>query len=363
MFFKTEIMEFPRCVIMGANALKKLPYAIQKLHLGSKIQLVSGATFTRKIAEEVYLLLSDNGFNVSMFTIESNPVTYMDVKSLAKRLKADESSVVLGVGGGRIIDVAKLASTWLDIPFISVPTSASHDGIASPIVSFLLRMSVAENMGVGYTEARAPVAIVADTSVISNASKKSLAAGCGDLISKIVAVNDWLLAQRIKGEDYSEYAAAMALMAANIVKTGVDVIRAGGEKAVRTVVKALIGSGVSMSIAGSSRPASGAEHLFSHSLDLLSLKHDFEHAEHGMQCGVGAIMMAYLHKINWMEIRNFLIKIGAPVNAKQLGIAPEYIVEALTRAHKIRPERLTILGVKGLTKAEAEKLASETEVI
>jgi len=118
-----------------------------------------------------------------------------------------------------------------------------------------------------------------------------------------------------------------------------------------------------MSIAGSSRPASGAEHLFSHSLDLLSLKYGFERAEHGMQCGLGTIMMAYLHKLNWMEIRSLLVKIGAPVNAKQLDIDSEYVVEALTKAHKIRPERLTILGVKGLTKAEAEKLASETEVI
>ncbi|MEM3546127.1 MAG: NAD(P)-dependent glycerol-1-phosphate dehydrogenase [Candidatus Bathyarchaeia archaeon] len=363
MSFKTEIMEFPRCVIMGAEAIQKLPYAVKKLHLGGKIQLVSGATFTKNIAERVYSLLSDNGFKVSTFVVESNPVTYMDVKNLAKRLKADGSSVVLGVGGGRIIDVAKLASAWLDKPFISLPTSASHDGIASPVVSFLLRMDITENMGVEYTEARAPVAIIADTSIISSASRRSLAAGCGDLISKIVAVNDWLLAQKIKGEEYSEYAAAMALMAANIVKNGVNIIRAGGEKAVRTVVKALIGSGVSMSIAGSSRPASGAEHLFSHSLDLLSLKYGFERAEHGMQCGVGAIMMAYLHKLNWEDIRNFLMKIGAPVNAKQLGIDPEYIVEALTKAHRIRPERLTIIGVKGLTRAEAERLASETEVI
>jgi|YelNatPaOPRAMG01_1025707.scaffolds.fasta_scaffold01197_6 glycerol-1-phosphate dehydrogenase [NAD(P)+] len=363
MSFKTEIMEFPRCVIMGADALKKIPYIIQKLALGNKVQLVSGSTFTKKVAEEIHLMLSDSGFRVSTFTVESNPVTHVDVKNLAKRLKTDGSSVVLGVGGGRVIDVAKLASAWLNKPFISVPTSASHDGIASPIVSFLLRMDVSENMGSEYVEARAPLAIIADTSVISNASRRSLAAGCGDLISKIIAVNDWLLAHKIKGEDYSEYAAAMALMAANIIKTGADVIRMGGEKAVRTVVKALIGSGVSMSIAGSSRPASGAEHLFSHSLDLLSLKYGFERAEHGMQCALGTIMMAYLHKLNWMEIRNLLVKIGVPVNAKQLGIDSEYIIEALTKAHKIRPERLTILGVKGLTKAEAEKLASETEVI
>ena len=362
MRFKTELMEFPRCVVMGAEALRHLPSIIRKLGLGNRIQVVSGSTFTLRIAEEICSKLSDQGFRVSHFTVKSKPVTYLSVKKLARRLKNDGSTVVLGVGGGRVIDVAKLASAWLDKPFISIPTSASHDGIASPVVSFLLRLSVAENMGREYVKARSPIAIVADTSIISKAPRRSLAAGCGDLIAKVVAVSDWLLARKVRGEEYSEYAAAMALMAANIVKAGADLIRAGGEKAVRTVVKALIGSGVSMSIAGSSRPASGAEHLFSHSLDLLSLKYGFEHAEHGMQCGVGTIMMAYLHKLDWRGIRGFLAKVGAPVNAKQLGIEPEYVVEALTQAHRIRP-RYTILGVRGLSREKAEEVASETEVI
>jgi glycerol-1-phosphate dehydrogenase [NAD(P)+] len=74
-------------------------------------------------------------------------------------------------------------------------------------------------------------------------------------------------------------------------------------------------------------------------------------------------MMAKLHRLNWKKIRSVLKKIGAPTNAKELGIPEDKIIEALTIAHKIRPERYTILGDRGLTWEAAERLAVETGVI
>jgi glycerol-1-phosphate dehydrogenase [NAD(P)+] len=113
-----------------------------------------------------------------------------------------------------------------------------------------------------------------------------------------------------------------------------------------------------MSIAGSSRPASGSEHMFSHALDRLAPKP----ALHGEQCAVGTIMMMYLHGGNWQEIRDALIKIKVPVTAKGLKIDDELIIEALTIANTIRQERYTILS-GGLTYEAAEDLAIQTGVI
>lgn len=138
-----------------------------------------------------------------------------------------------------------------------------------------------------------------------------------------------------------------------------DSIKKGLEESARIVVKALISSGIAMSIAGSSRPASGSEHKFSHALDIVAPKP----ALHGEQCGVGTIMMMYLHGKDWKFIRDTLKKINAPTNAYELGIDPEYIIEALTMAHKIRKERYTILGDRGLTRAAAKRLAEVTGVI
>ena len=75
------------------------------------------------------------------------------------------------------------------------------------------------------------------------------------------------------------------------------------------------------------------------------------------------IMMAYLYGANWIMIRDSLKALGAPTNAEELDIEPNYLVQALTQAHLVRPERFTILGEKGLTKDAAEKLARATGVI
>ena len=127
----------------------------------------------------------------------------------------------------------------------------------------------------------------------------------------------------------------------------------------KQVVKALISSGMAISIAASSRPASGSEHKFSHALDMVAPKP----ALHGEQCGVGTIMMMYLHGGNWESIRDALKIVKAPTTAEELGIEPEYIIEALKIAHTIRKDRYTILGDRGLTDEAARKLASNTGVI
>ena len=84
---------------------------------------------------------------------------------------------------------------------------------------------------------------------------------------------------------------------------------------------------------------------------------------HGEQCGIGTIMMMYLHGGDWKYIRDTLRTIKAPTTARELKLDPECIIEALTMAHTIRKERYTILGDRGLTKEAAEELATATGVI
>ena len=100
------------------------------------------------------------------------------------RVKPD---ILIAVGGGSVIDCAKVIAHWLGIPYITVPTSASHDGIASPAISYLLRKKLSECIGGDYSILDPPIAIVADIDVISRAPYRLLAAGCGDLIAKLTA--------------------------------------------------------------------------------------------------------------------------------------------------------------------------------
>jgi glycerol-1-phosphate dehydrogenase [NAD(P)+] len=114
-----------------------------------------------------------------------------------------------------------------------------------------------------------------------------------------------------------------------------------------------------MSIAGSSRPCSGSEHLFSHALDVVNSAG----ALHGEQCGVGSILITYLYGEDWKSIRDTLKRLGAHTTSAELGVKDKEVVKALELAATIRPDRYTILQKLKLDRAACEKAARETEVI
>lgn len=335
---------------MGENLKGEVVNVAKRLSLGERALILYGPK-TKEIAGKDVEKNLKEAFEVSSLIVRD--ATMGEVERTLDKIRDENVNWLIAVGGGSIIDVAKLASFKASIPFISFPTTASHDGIASANASI-------KDLGAKTSiKAIPPIAVIADVEVIKTAPYRYLAAGVGDIISNFTAVKDWQLAHRIRGEYYSEYAASLSLMSAKMVIRNADIIRLGNEDSVRKVIKGLISSGVAMSIAGSSRPASGAEHLFSHALDIIAPKP----ALHGEQCGVGTIIVAYLHGLRWEKIRETLKKVGAPTNAYELGIDPEYIIEALTIAHTIRPERYTIFGKDGLTREAAEKAAKITGVI
>lgn len=348
---KLHRMQLPREVIVGNETLELVWDICKKLGFLESAFAVTGP-HTRSIAgQKIIDLLDDARMNVDQIIVNSS--TMKDVELVEGRIRELKPQVVLGVGGGTKIDVAKLSSARQNIPFISIPTAASHDGIASPFVSV-------KGLTKPYSEvAQSPMAIIADTSIINQAPHRFTASGCGDAISKFTAVRDWKLANSVKNEYYGEYAASLALMGAKLIAKNASIMERRIEEGVRVLLEALISCGVAMSIAGSSRPCSGSEHLFSHALDIIASKPGL----HGEQCGVGTIMMAYLYKMNWKRIKETLEKVGAPTTAAELGIEPKYIIEALVRARVIRPERYTILEEKRLGYDSAEKIAKATGVI
>lgn len=343
-------MEFPREVLIGKNVLSKVPDVLNKLKINQKVLLVTGKNTADVAGRQILEMIENNGGTCEIYVSEkASPEEVLKVTEAGAALEAD---CFLGVGSGRSIDLAKLSSKNCDVPFISIPTAASHDGIVSA------RASIHSDGKSESVEAQAPIAVIADTDIISKAPFRLLAAGCGDVISNYTSVLDWELASRHQNEPFSRSASTMAYMSADMVSNSAPLIHPGLESSAKITVKALVLSGAAMSIAGSSRPASGSEHMFSHALDRIAKKP----ALHGEQCAVGSIMMMYLHGGDWESIRGSLQQIGAPTSASEMGIEEEEIIEALLRAHTIRPERYTILG-GGLTLSAAEKMATVTKVI
>ena len=338
-------MVLPRIVVTGPGVLEQLPAVIAELDLPERGLIVCDSNTLKIAGREVNEYLEIGGHQMKKIVVEgANSQELLRVEDAV-----DGIDFLIGVGGGRPIDLAKQAGFNKNIPFVSIPTAASHDGFGSA------RSSIRQAGRKTSMQAIPPIAVVADTTIISRAPSRLLAAGVGDIVSNQTAVLDW----RLDGQkaDYSEYAAALSEMAAQLVEDGIEKVASGTEEGVRLVVKALISSGVAMSIAGTSRPASGGEHKFSHWLDANS----DNPALHGEQCGLGSIVTMYLHGGDWEKIRDTLKAVNAPINSKGLGMDDGMVLSAFINSKEIRPQRTTILDKS--TQIQIEEAALATGVI
>ena len=341
-----HLMELPTKVLIGEGVMSRLGDFVSDSAGARKVVISSGSNVTSKVRSAV-----DSALGRESVWVEVETADMENVDNVMRA--ASSSGCIIGVGGGKSVDVGKLAAFKLHLPFYSVPTSASHDGISSPFASL-------RGLDRPYSiMAKPPVGILADIGIIASAPPRLLASGCGDLVSKLTAVKDWQLAHRVNGEYYGSYSASLALMSAEVVLVRSKSLAGFGRGSVRDLVEALISTGVAAGIAGSSRPCSGSEHLFSHYLDMVAP----ESGLHGEKCGIGTIMMSKLHGLDWKKVRSALKNVGAPVEASAIGVDGSQVVESLVEASSIRPDRYTILSRRKLTKRTAATLAESTGVI
>jgi len=342
-------MELPRLIEIGEKNIGDFGRFVNSLNKSKRISLISGTNVTKIIQKKIEGSLKSNKIKFVWHMSGNNTITA--INTIQKDVKKDQSDLIVGIGGGRSVDTAKMIAYNLDKPFVSVPTAASHDGMASPFVSIVGDKPHS-------IVASAPLGVFVDIDIIRKAPAKLLASGCGDLIANIIAVKDWQLGHEKTGEYYGRYSANLALMSAKIVMENSSYYAKNGLD-IRVIVEALISAGVASCIAGSSRPCSGAEHLFSHALDKIAPGRGL----HGEKCGIGSIMMAKLQGQDWKKIVKTLKDVGAPVSAKQVGLKSDEIITALMIAQELRPERYTILKEIEMTEKKALNLAKMTNVI
>ncbi len=349
-FLKAKSMDFPRSVLLGHKVLDQVSDMCRSLQFRGPGVIVTGDATLKAAGKRVGDILSEN-YDVQIISLgEANLENVEKGASLVNEIDAD---FIVAVGGGSKIDLGKLISKETKRPFVSIPTSVAHDGIASD------RASLKSDVGPKSVIASSPAGIIADTEVIAQAPFRYLSSGCADVISNLTALNDWTYAvEKNKESEFSSSAYVISKYAAdNIILNSKD-IKANSEEGVWLTLRPIIASGVSMCIAGNSRPTSGSEHMFSHALDTYYAGKSL----HGEQCGVGSIMMMYLQGGDWEMLRDAISGVGSPIDAKGLGLGREEIINSLVRAAEIRPDRFTILG-DGLTPEAAEELAEATGVL
>lgn len=266
---------------------------------------------------------------------------------LGKKLRADAYEAVTGIGGGKTIDVTKFAATMAGIPMVAVATNLSHDGIASP-VSSLEHEGGKPSIGVTM-----PIAVIVDIDYVRAAPQRLVRSGIGDVVSNPSAIEDWELAGREQGEPVDGIAVTFARIGAESILHRTDSV--DSQEFLTSLAEALILSGMAMSVAGSSRPASGACHEILHAVTALYPGT----SNHGELAGIGALYAYFLRSKyhgtgaqRMADIRSCLLRNELPVVPGDVGLTEEQFARAVARAPDSRPGRYTILEHLALSDAD-----------
>lgn len=213
------------------------------------------------------------------------------VEAYRQALVEGEFAAGVAVGSGTINDIVKLGATKAGKLMACVGTAPSMNGYTSKIAAVL-------SDGVKTTvPSQAPVVVIADVDVMAQSPQRMIASGLGDLISKPVSNADWQLSATLNGSFHSAEAMKVIELGASMLDGVAPKLLARDREAVAGLTGSLMVSGLAMSIAGSSSPASGGEHLISHYIDMTAHAFDQPYDFHGCQVGVGTLTTARFYEL------------------------------------------------------------------
>ncbi len=224
--------------------------------------------------------------------IFSNPHLHPDeasVEQLRSAMSSDITGIIV-VGSGTLNDITRYVSFETKIPYIVVCTAPSMDGYAS-MVSPMITKGVKVTYNAVY-----PYSIIADLSIMKKAPFHMIHAGLGDIVGKYSALADWKLASILHDEYYCEITAQLVEKAVEQCVTSAPGIMTRSPESIRSIIEGLILSGMCIGMTGSSRPASGEEHLLSHTWEMLGLIRGKETHLHGNQVGIGTEIILHVYQ-------------------------------------------------------------------
>ena len=281
--------------------------------------------------EQVVAAVRPSLSNADVFTVDGGSL--QAAGDLQTEIRGKSYDALVGIGGGRTLDVAKYAAMRLGLPMVAVATNLAHDGIASPVSSLL------HEGGKGSFGVVPPMAVVVDLDYVRTSPPRMVLSGVGDLVSNLTACEDWRLAADERDEPVDGLAVTFARTAAEAVLHRPDGLESDGF--LTALAEGLVLSGMAMAAAGSSRPSSGADHEIMHAIDALFPGT----ANHGELAGVGALFSAFVREDARLaeQIDSCLRRHALPRGPAALGLTAEQFAEAVCFAPSTRPDRYTIL--------------------
>ena len=277
----------------GRGAVKALPGMLKTLGIQRPFIVCDKNTY-KAAGEKVEALLAEAGIPCKLFMLTADHVE-PDEFSVGSIVMAYDpaSDGIVAVGSGVINDCCKVAAHAIGVKQVAVGTAPSMDGYASDSSS----MHVSSVKSTVYNAC--PVGIICDSEIMSQAPMRMLWAGLGDMLAKYVSVCEWRIAGLVIGEYYCEEIAGLMRASLKKIVDNAHLIATRDPDAIQAVSEGLVMSGVAMSFAQVSRPASGLEHYFSHMWEMMGMERGEKADLHGIQVGVGTRLTLGLY--DWIK--------------------------------------------------------------
>jgi glycerol-1-phosphate dehydrogenase [NAD(P)+] len=277
-----------RDVSIGAGTLALLPAVLRRVASAGRYVLVADDNTWRAAGQRAEQALASAGL------MQAEPIVLSEMprvkpsadtaRGIAGRLQ-EQGALPVAVGSGVINDLVKYAAQLAGTPYVSVPTAASMDGYAAS------GAALREDGFKRTLACAAPVAIVADIDVVAQAPAVMGAWGYGDLVGKLVAGADWILADALGEETLNPGPFAMVQDNLSAWLANPAGVRDRDRTALTGLVRGLVMAGLAMQAHGNSRPASGSDHQFAHLWEMEGLSVDGQPVSHGACVGVGCVSM------------------------------------------------------------------------
>ena len=276
-------------VIVGKGVLAQLPEEIRR-HGYKKVFVLADANTFGAAGGRVEALLEKEGIPFSKYVYASSPEPDEAAVGAAVMHFDKVCDLVLAVGSGVIGDISKILASVSGAAYMIVATAPSMDGYASATSSMTrngLKVSIpSKSAGV----------IIGDVDILKNAPMEMLVSGLGDMLAKYISIAEWRISHIVTGEYYCETVADVIRKSLAKCVQHADGLLQRDEMAVEAVFEGLVAAGAAMSYAGTSRPASGVEHYFSHLWDMRNVAFGESASTHGIQCAVGTLIAARLYE-------------------------------------------------------------------
>ena len=316
-----------------------------------KLFVLSDSNTYDVMGKSVVECLRNEGFSLKSFVFETGSNQLLPDECSVGRVLVElepDTSFILVVGSGVLNDIARIVSFRTGKAFAVVCTAPSMDGYASVGSPLIVN-------GKKFTYyCHYPSAIFADISVLRNSPLIMIQAGYGDVVGKLTALADWNLTRIVNDEFYCDKIAELVQKGVSKCIESANGLGNRDENAICFLTEALIITGLSIGLAGVSRPASGTEHQLAHYWEIRAIEQGIEHALHGNAVGVGTVVSAMLYElaseilpesIDYPTVDyviQLLDKAGACTNPRQLGISRNLFAESMMNAMNMR-DKYTIL--------------------